>query len=52
MNTTWKATSEDQNIFEGRDRKTGDWGENGYGWVHYGTNNIGRKAAWVLAKPR
>jgi catalase-peroxidase len=24
LNTTWKATSEDQNIFEGRDRKTGD----------------------------
>ena len=29
-----------------------NWGENGYGWVHYGTNNIGRRAAWVLAKPR
>ena len=24
LNTTWKATSDDQNIFEGRDRKTGD----------------------------
>jgi len=24
MNTTWKATSEDQDIFEGRDRKTGE----------------------------
>jgi len=24
MNTTWKATSKDQNEFEGRDRKTGD----------------------------
>jgi catalase-peroxidase len=23
MNTTWKATSEDNNIFEGRDRATG-----------------------------
>jgi catalase-peroxidase len=24
MNTTWKATSDDQNVFEGRDRKSGD----------------------------
>jgi catalase-peroxidase len=24
LNTTWKATSEDQSIFEGRDRKTGE----------------------------
>jgi len=24
MNTTWKATAEDENIFEGRDRATGD----------------------------
>ncbi len=24
MGTTWKATSEDENVFEGRDRKTGD----------------------------
>jgi cathepsin L len=28
------------------------WGEGGYGWVDYNTNNIGRRAAWVLAKPR
>lgn len=27
-----------------------DWGENGYGWIHYGTNNIGRRASWVIAK--
>jgi catalase-peroxidase len=24
MNTTWKATSEDEDVFEGRDRKTGE----------------------------
>jgi catalase-peroxidase len=24
MNTTWKATSDDQNVFEGRDRQTGE----------------------------
>ena len=24
MNTTWKAVSEDANIFEGKDRKTGE----------------------------
>ena len=24
LNITWKATSDDQHIFEGRDRKTGD----------------------------
>lgn len=27
------------------------WGDNGYGWVKYNTNNIGRRAAWVLVKP-
>ncbi|MBL0270501.1 MAG: hypothetical protein KAX45_03765 [Chitinophagaceae bacterium] len=27
-----------------------DWGENGYGWIDYGTNNVGRRASWVLAK--
>ena len=27
-----------------------DWGENGYGWVDYGSNNIGRRASWVIAK--
>ena len=26
------------------------WGENGYAWVHYQSNNIGRRAAWVLVK--
>jgi catalase-peroxidase len=24
MNTTWKATSEDEDVFEGRDRTTGE----------------------------
>ena len=24
MSTTWKATAEDDNVFEGRDRKTGE----------------------------
>jgi len=24
MSTTWKATSEDKDVFEGRDRKTGE----------------------------
>lgn len=27
-----------------------DWGENGYMWIKYNSNNIGRRAAWVLAK--
>jgi cathepsin L len=27
------------------------WGEQGFGWVKYGSNNIGRNAAWVLADP-
>lgn len=27
-----------------------DWGEDGYMWIDYGTNNIGRRAAWVIAK--
>jgi len=26
------------------------WGQNGYAWVHYESNNIGRRAAWVLVK--
>lgn len=28
-----------------------EWGEKGYGWVKYGSNNIGRNAAWVMADP-
>ena len=28
-----------------------DWGENGYGWIKYGSNNIGQFAAWILADP-
>lgn len=27
-----------------------NWGIDGYGWVNYGTNDIGRRAAWVVAK--
>ena len=26
-----------------------DWGVNGFGWVHYGSNNIGRNAVWSTA---
>lgn len=26
-----------------------NWGDNGYAWVSYNTNNIGKRAAWVLA---
>lgn len=29
-----------------------DWGEDGYMWIKYNTNNIGRRAAWVLAKKK
>lgn len=28
------------------------WGENGYMWIKYNSNNIGRRAAWVLAKKK
>lgn len=27
------------------------WGDMGYGWVKYGSNNIGQFAAWVVADP-
>ena len=27
-----------------------DWGEDGYMWIDYKSNNIGRRASWVLAK--
>jgi cathepsin K len=27
-----------------------DWGDSGYAWIKYNCNNIGRKAAWVVAK--
>lgn len=26
------------------------WGDNGYAWIKYNSNNIGRRAAWVVAK--
>jgi C1A family cysteine protease len=28
-----------------------DWGENGFGWVKYGSNNIGQWSAWIMADP-
>ncbi|GAB3036298.1 C1 family peptidase [Spirosoma pulveris] len=28
------------------------WGENGYMWIGYNSNNIGRRAAWIVAKKR
>lgn len=27
-----------------------DWGVDGYMWIDYGSNNIGRRASWVIAK--
>lgn len=27
-----------------------DWGDDGYGWIGYGSNRIGRNARWVRAK--
>jgi cathepsin L len=27
------------------------WGEDGYIWMKYGTNNIGKSAAWAIVKP-
>jgi C1A family cysteine protease len=29
-----------------------DWGENGFGWMKYGSNNIGLMAAFVVADPK
>ncbi len=29
-----------------------DWGEQGFGWVKYGSNNIGLMAAFVVADPK
>jgi hypothetical protein len=28
-----------------------DWGENGFGWIKYGSNNIGLFAAWIQPSP-
>jgi C1A family cysteine protease len=28
------------------------WGEGGFGWIKYRSNNIGKWAAWVMADPR
>ncbi len=27
-----------------------DWGEDGFGWIKYNSNNIGIRATWVMAK--
>lgn len=27
-----------------------EWGEDGYMWIKYNSNNIGRRAAWIVAK--
>lgn len=29
-----------------------DWGENGFGWIKYGSNNIGQWSAFVMADPK
>ena len=29
-----------------------EWGEKGYGWVAYGSNNVGAYAAWIQATPQ
>lgn len=29
-----------------------DWGESGFGWVKYGSNNIGQWSAWVMPDPK
>ena len=29
-----------------------DWGEDGYAWIAYGSNRIGRHTAWIQAKSR
>ena len=28
------------------------WGDHGFGWIKYGSNNIGKWAAWVMADPK
>lgn len=28
------------------------WGESGFGWIKYGSNNIGQFGAWVMADPK
>ena len=28
-----------------------EWGEQGFGWVAYGSNNVGRYAAWIQPTP-
>lgn len=28
------------------------WGDHGFGWIKYGSNNIGKWSAWILADPK
>lgn len=28
------------------------WGEKGFGWIKYGSNNIGESSVWILADPK
>lgn len=29
-----------------------EWGEDGFGWIKYGSNNIGQWSVWVMADPK
>ena len=29
-----------------------EWGEAGFSWIKYGSNNIGESSAWVMADPK
>jgi C1A family cysteine protease len=29
-----------------------EWGEKGFGWIKYNSNNIGKWAAWIMADPK
>ena len=29
-----------------------DWGEGGFGWIKYGSNNIGQFSAWIAPDPK
>lgn len=29
-----------------------EWGEGGFGWIKYGSNNIGQFAAWIAPDPK